>query len=127
MALDFIHHNLNTGRVSVKVGKSPVRACDAALVANARPQVSAARFKYSLTASTSGGPKRVVFADIRGNTIRFANDSAPDIKRGRRITLSPFRKLVNGTPVFHYADNGEIWTGSVLVIVADGYAFEVTR
>jgi len=133
MSGDYVHHDLNSGRVSVRRSGERVHSCDEALVKDARPQVSAATYKRSRTAAADGGPKRMVFADIRGETVsesqtpnqlRDALASAGNL--GRRITLNPSRRLVDGAPVFHYADTGEAWTGSAFVLVGGGYAYEVT-
>ena len=134
MAEDYVHHNLQTKRVSVREAGQEGGArrvtinTDWALVRNARPNVSAAGWRRSRTAAADGGAKRSVHADIRGTLVGYAWDGAPDWTppgNPRRITYNPNRHEPGAVPVFHFADTGEEWTGSPLVLVTGGYAWEV--
>jgi hypothetical protein len=135
MALDYIHHNLQTGRVSVREGGQPGGArrvtieADWALIRDARPNVSAAGWRRSRTAAADGGAKRSVHADIRGALVRAGEGGSQPVPLpgARRITYNPNRHAPGAVPVFHYADTGEEWTGSAVILVTGGYAYELTR
>jgi hypothetical protein len=125
---DWVHHNLQTGRVSVRHGgqvggaRRVTLEADAVLIANATPHVSAAGWKRSRTAGAGGGAKRSVHADIRGE----ARETLAKFSKAtsRRISYNPNRSIDGNTPTFHYSDTGEEWMGSALVVVTGGYAYE---
>jgi hypothetical protein len=136
MSLDYAHHNLQTKRVSVRESGQEGGArrvtinADWVIMRDARPNVSAAGWKRSRTASASGGAKRSVHADIRGQLIAYEGGSchAPSNPGSSRvITYNPNRFEPGSVPVFHYQDNGEEWTGSSALLITGGYAYELNK
>jgi len=123
MALDWIHHNLHTGRVSVRPAGQPggkrrvTITADAVVVRNATPHVSAAG-----RARVVEKGSRDVHATIRGTAVTVADGGSQPVPLpgARRISYNPFR---SGS--FHYTDTGEEWKGSAAVLVTGGYAYEI--
>lgn len=124
MARDWIHHNLHTGRVSVRPAGQPggkrrvTITADAVIVRNATPHVSAAG-----RARVVEKGSRDVHATIRGTAVAVPEVSHGPFKpspHSRRISYNPFR-----SGAFHYADTGEEWKGSAAVLVTGGYAYEL--
>ena len=140
MSLDYAHHNLQSKRVSVRESGQEGGArrvtinADWVIMRDARPNVSAAGWKRSRTASASGGAKRSVHADIRGTLARDSESESSlsfaikhAINTKRVITYNPNRFEPDSVPVFHYQDNGEEWSGSSALLITGGYAYELTK
>lgn len=133
MATDWVHHNLQTHRPVLRTAEGNRRATDVGAwiaIADATPRVSEAGWRRSRTAGANGGAKRSVHAEIRGHVV--ASETAPgalsgDIAGLRRITYNPSTHAAGEVPTFRYADTSEPWSGSALVIVTGGYAYEVQR
>jgi len=120
--LDWVHHNLNSGRVVVRGADSPKRRVSLTaawvLVADARPNVSAAGRERVVASGV-----RDVHARIDGHVESSGDDAAlvaEYITTGRRISYNPHRRAD-----FHHPDTGETWKGSALVIITGGYAYAI--
>lgn len=88
------------GKVVAYAGSGEVELRDAV------PVVSEATWRRSLTSGKGGGPKRMVYAKVRGILQRRS------ASRGFSI---PVRLNPNRGCFFHHANTGERWTGSRLV------------
>lgn len=130
--MDYVHHNLHTGRVSVR--RQPAagatrrvdETADYVVVRNVVPHVSL----KGLARLRDQGVRAVV-ADLRGTVTetgdhtRLSDCGLPlsfagmRLRAVRRVTFNPFR-----ADTFCYSDGGE-FIGCDLLVVTGGYAYEV--
>lgn len=121
--LDWVHHNLRTGRVCVRYADDRrfTKHFDWVWVSDAEPHVSQAGRARVLERQC-----RSVHATIRGLVIGEGDDGpgqqyTPLTDAYRKVTYNPHR-----SGEFTYEDTGQAWIGGPgsLVFVTRGYAWE---
>jgi hypothetical protein len=123
---DRIHHNLHTGKVSVrKHGETRITLnADWVEVTCAVASVQAGGRRACVKRATENGsidsarPKgRAVHAFILGTVVDSGDGPRSMVGFTRRVRYNPFRR-----DDFH-TDDGKSWLGSDRVVVADGYVW----